>query len=210
MTKVLKHRNHKMVGVTDIENIQGFTQIKNSKRNGMDVFYGIQLALNDNQPLILYPNDSLLADNKYVVLDIETTGLNREEDKIIQIAAVKIENGVVIESFERLINPEIEVPQFIYDLTHLDPKAIENGVNIKEALNDFGEFCKGAVLVAHNAQFDIPFIRHHAELNQTNETYINHTVIDTMVFFQANHPELKKFSLEALTRFYHKKIGRPS
>ncbi|PCR98884.1 PolC-type DNA polymerase III [Lactococcus fujiensis] len=206
MTKVLKHRNHKMVGVTDIENIQGFTQIKNSKRNGMDVFYGIQLALNDNQPLILYPNDSLLADNKYVVLDIETTGLNREEDKIIQIAAVKIENGVVIESFERLINPEIEVPQFIYDLTHLDPKAIENGVNIKEALNDFGEFCKGAVLVAHNAQFDIPFIRHHAELNQTNETYINHTVIDTMVFFQANHPELKKFSLEALTRFYHKKL----
>ena len=159
MTDTLKHRNHQLAGVTDIENIQGFTQVKNSNRNDMDIFYGVQLALNDTQPLILYPNESLLMDNTYVVLDIETTGLNQEEDKIIQIAAVKLKNNKVIDSFERLINPEIEIPEFIYDLTHLDPKEIENGILVKQALDEFAEFCKGSVLVAHNAQFDIPFIR---------------------------------------------------
>ncbi len=206
MTDTLKHRNHQLAGVTDIENIQGFTQVKNSNRNDMDIFYGVQLALNDTQPLILYPNESLLMDNTYVVLDIETTGLNQEEDKIIQIAAVKLKNNKVIDSFERLINPEIEIPEFIYDLTHLDPKEIENGILVKQALDEFAEFCKGSVLVAHNAQFDIPFIRHHAELNLCEERFINHPVIDTMIFFQANHPELKRFSLEALTRFYQKPL----
>lgn len=206
MTDILKKRQHKIVGVSDIENIQGFTQVKNSQRNGMDVIYGVQLALNDTQPLILYPTDKNISEQSYVVLDIETTGLHKEEDKIIQIAAVKVINNVVVDRFERLVNPEIEVPQFILDLTHLDTEKISKGATTEAALNEFSHFCKESVLVAHNAQFDIPFLRHHAELNYCSDCFTKHIVIDTMILFQALHPELKKFSLEALTKFYKKKL----
>uniref|UniRef100_UPI003241C572 hypothetical protein n=1 Tax=Lactococcus sp. TaxID=44273 RepID=UPI003241C572 len=126
MTDTLKHRNHQLAGVTDIENIQGFTQVKNSNRNDMDIFYGVQLALNDTQPLILYPNESLLMDNTYVVLDIENHWTESRRRQNHSNRSGKLKNNKVIDSFERLINPEIEIPEFIYDLTHLDPKEIEN------------------------------------------------------------------------------------
>ncbi|NCP72114.1 3'-5' exonuclease [archaeon] len=108
---------------------------------------------------------------RYIVLDIETTGLNRSKDQITEIAALKLEGNRIVDKFETLINPQMKIPAEITQLTGITDDMVKEKPTIQEVLPNFIDFIKKDILVAHNAIFDIGFINHNLNLhlNQTLE-----------------------------------------
>ena len=98
------------------------------------------------------------------VFDIETTGFSAVNDRIIEIGAVKVENGMITEKFSEFVNPERPIPFEIEKLTSINDRMVEDAPNISVILPKFMDFCGGSVLVAHNADFDTGFIRHNCEV----------------------------------------------
>ncbi len=96
----------------------------------------------------------------YTVVDIETTGLSARYHYITEIAAARIRQGEVVESFETLVNPEVRMPSFITKLTGIDNEMVKNAPTIKEVLPSFANFVGSDVFVAHNATFDYGFLEH--------------------------------------------------
>lgn len=113
---------------------------------------GMQSGLFDAQP-----NPDLLG-KEFVVFDLETTGLDAAQDRIIEIAAVKIRKGEICESFECLVNPKMALPEEIVKLTNITDEMLENCYGIEDVLGDFYKFTRNSILVAHNAPFDVGFI----------------------------------------------------
>lgn len=113
----------------------------------------------------------------YVVFDIETTGFSPIKNKIIEIGAVKVINGEITERFSTFVNPQVPIPFEIEKLTSINDEMVMEAPVIEEVLPRFLEFCEGCVLVAHNASFDISFIRENAERQQLPFDY---TYVDTV------------------------------
>ncbi|MFA6866702.1 MAG: exonuclease domain-containing protein [Clostridia bacterium] len=104
-----------------------------------------------------------LLDKTYVVFDLETTGLDTTNDKIIEIGAVKVVKGRITETFECLINPECPIPIGASNVNHITDEMVEDCHTLEEILPDFYKFSRGAILVGHNAiNFDIPMLTNHA------------------------------------------------
>jgi DNA polymerase III epsilon subunit family exonuclease len=128
-----------------------------------------------------------LLGKSFVVFDCETTGLDKYNDQIIELAAVKIENGILTETFSTFVNPGSKLPQKITELTGITDGDLKDAPKITEIFHDFYKFTKGCALVAHNIEFDIEFIRRAAKLTGfkiDNDTY------DTMTIAR------KKFSVQ--------------
>ncbi len=100
---------------------------------------------------------------EYVILDIETTGLSKHQDKITEIAAVKIKNRQVVDFYETLVNPERHIPSFITKLTGISDEMVEDARTIDIVLPEFLEFLGDCPIVAHNASFDFNFIDHNVD-----------------------------------------------
>mgnify|MGYP001092458000 CR=1 FL=1 len=98
---------------------------------------------------------------RYTVIDIETTGLNREKDQITEIAALRVEGNRIIEKFETLINPLIKIPAEITQITGITDQMVKKQPTISEVLPKFKEFIKNDILVAHNSIFDIGFLNYN-------------------------------------------------
>ncbi len=139
-----------------------------------------------------------LEESNFVVFDLETTGLYKEKDYIIEIAAVKIEKGVITETFSTLINPQIEIPQTATDVNNITDSMVADKPLFREVIGDFIKFIGDYILVAHNGNnFDIPFIQLKAD-----ECYfkIENGFIDTLVLSKQLLPGLKKYNLNALAK----------
>jgi DNA polymerase III subunit alpha, Gram-positive type len=100
---------------------------------------------------------------KYVILDIETTGLCKHYDKITEIAAIKISNGKIIDEFQTLINPKCTIPNFITKLTGINNDMVKNSPTIEQVLPNLFKFIEDEIIIAHNATFDYGFIEHNAK-----------------------------------------------
>ena len=131
-------------------------------------------------------------DTEYCVLDIETTGLSFRTEKITEIGAIKIKNGEIIDTFECFVNPEKPIPYEVIKVTHITDDMVRDAEKIEEVLPKFLEFAGNDVLVAHNANFDIGFIRHFAELQGLK---MDNTYIDTLALARDMFPDYKKFKL---------------
>ena len=140
-------------------------------------------------------NQSLL--DTYVVFDIETTGLSAARNKIIEIGAVKVEKGQITDRFSTFVNPELPIPFEIEKLTGINDGMVIDAPVIGEALPRFLEFCGDAVMVAHNASFDMSFIEHNAEL--LGSVY-KPTIVDTVALARILLPELKRFKLDMVAK----------
>ena len=128
----------------------------------------------------------------YVILDIETTGLSCCDNSIIEIAAIKIKNGIISDTFESLINPGCLIPPFITNLTGISNNMVCDAPCINDVLNRFIYFVEQLPLIAHNASFDMRFIHHN--LSKCGLS-INNEVIDTLKLSRQLYPHFPSHKL---------------
>ncbi len=165
LIKMAKRFGHSALAITDHGVVQAFADAAHALKKGDDfkILYGTEAYLvDDTKKMVVNERGQTLAD-EYVVFDIETTGFIPKLNKIIEIGAVKVRNGEIIDRFSEFINPEVPIPLEIEKLTSITDAMVADASTVDVILPRFLEFCKGCVLVAHNAKFDTSFIRHYAE-----------------------------------------------
>lgn len=194
---------HKALAITDHGVVQAFTDAFhalpgiNKEYPDFKLIYGVEgYLVDDSMGVVVNGRGQSLRDT-YVVFDIETTGFNPQKNNIIEIGAVKVENGSITDRFSTYVNPKEPIPFRITQLTTITDKMVEDAPYITEVLPEFLKFCEGCALVAHNAKFDTGFIRQKAkDLGiETDFTYL-----DTMYMAQALLPELGKFRLDNVAK----------
>ncbi len=165
--------------------------------------YGVELSFVDDEDFFISFNkrDISLKSASYIVFDIETTGFSQELDRIIEIAAYKVYQGGIIETFEAFVNPERDIPPHITNITSITNEMVLNEKTIDEILPSFLEFCEGSILVAHNARFDIGFI--YANAKRLGIHIDEFPAIDTLNLFRAvYYKDVKKFNLKAMAKYF--------
>ena len=186
---------HKAVAVTDHGVAQCFPEAKKAaKGSDIKVIYGVEAYLAPDRLTSTYDvnTEEKLENLTYCVLDIETTGLSPQTEKITEFGIMKIKNGEVIDTFECFVNPEKPIPPKVAEITHITDDMVKDAETIELVMPKVIEFCKDSVIVAHNANFDVGFIRHNAKLLglEFNYPYIDSLALAKMIF-----PDLKKFKL---------------
>ena len=160
-----------------------------------EVVYDFELLSKERNAGVL---ESRLEDLTYVVFDTETTGLAPSSDEIVQIAAVRVVNGrrVLREVFDTLVDPRRPIPQSSTDVHGITEDMIKGAPDIAAAGRRFHDFARGAVLVAHNAPFDMEFLRRH---EKAIGAPFDHPVLDTVLLSAVVYGQLEQHSLDALT-----------
>ena len=179
---------HPAVAITDHGVLQAFPEAFGAaKKNDIKLIPGCEAYLIDDAAQIVdMPDNRPLDGATYVVLDVETTGLNTATDMIIEIGAVRIENGQEVAEYSKLINPERPIPDKVIELTGITPGMVQHAPTIGEVIGEFAEFCKDAVLVAHNASFDMAFF--DRAFRAANIPF-DHPKLDTLTLVRNVYPE---------------------
>ncbi|HLS54005.1 MAG TPA: exonuclease domain-containing protein, partial [Tissierellaceae bacterium] len=161
------------------------------------MIYGVEGYLVNDQKEIISNFNPDKEYEEFIVFDIETTGLSAINDAITEIGAVKIRDGQVVDTFAQLINPERPIPDFIKELTGITDDMVRDKPTIDQVIPKFSEFIGQGILVAHNASFDVGFIREKMRLNNIS---LNNPVLDTLELSRIVFPELKSFRLNNLAK----------
>ncbi|PTK27009.1 PolC-type DNA polymerase III [Staphylococcus hominis] len=193
---------HKAIAVTDHNVVQAFPDAHSAaEKNGIKMIYGMEGMLVDNGVPIAYkPTDRNLKDATYVVFDVETTGLSNQYDQIIELAAVKVKDGEIIDKFERFSNPHEKLSETIINLTHITDDMLVDAPEIEEVLTEFKEWVGDAIFVAHNASFDMGFIDTGYERLGFGPS--TNGVIDTLELSRTINTEYGKHGLNFLAKKY--------
>ena len=136
----------------------------------------------------------------FVVFDTETTGFSPVKDRLVEIGAVKIRNGEVLGEKTWLINPQRYIPYFVQEVHHITPEMVRDKPVFAEVYPEFLEFIDGAVLVAHNAPFDVRFIA--AEALRNGFPVPKNAVLDSLTLFKRWHPDLKSHTVSSLIELF--------
>lgn len=189
---------HKAIAITDHSGIQCYPDAnKAGKKHGIKVIYGLEAnVVNDSIPIVERPKELKLKEATYVVFDIETTGLSVINNKIIEIAGVKMKDGKEIGRYSTFIDPHEKIPYNIQQLTNITDDMVQGAPDITEALPEFVEFVGDAVLVAHNARFDMGFIQ--ANLKNMGKPELTNPSLDTLELARLLFPSLKNHRLNTL------------
>jgi len=193
---------HKAIAVTDHGNVQCFPDAaKAGKKHGIKVMYGVEAnVVNDSIGMVLQPREQTLSDAEYVVFDIETTGLSVTDNKIIELAGIKMRDGQEIDRFETFINPHEPIPYNIQQLTNITDDMVRGAPELEPKLKEFIAFVGDSVLVAHNARFDNGFIQHACK--QFGLPPLPNPVLDTLELARFLHPTMKNHRLNTLAALY--------
>ena len=191
---------HPAVAITDHANVQSFPHgYHKAKKAGIKAIFGLEANLVEDKVPIVYNSENLeLKEATYVVFDVETTGLSAVHNDLIQIAASKMHKGNIVEQFDEFIDPGYPLSAFTTELTGITDNHVKGAKPLVQVLQEFQEFCKGAVLVAHNATFDVGFMNANYERHQLPT--ISQPVIDTLEFARNLYPEYKRHGLGPLTK----------
>lgn len=195
---------HSAIAVTDHANLQAYPEAYGSaKKAGIKMLYGVEVNLVDDGTPVAYRNEAplTLEDQTYVIFDVETTGLSAVYDKVIELAAVKMKDGNVIDSFEEMINPGFALSDFTMNLTHITNEMVQKGGTEAEVFGKFAEFTKDTIMVGHNVTFDVGFLT--AAYRRLQMAPITQPVIDTLELSRTLHPENKNHKLDTLTKKYN-------
>ncbi|WP_369700394.1 PolC-type DNA polymerase III [Clostridium estertheticum] len=190
---------HSAVAITDHGVVQAFPEAMDAaKKNKIKVIYGVEGYLVDDGVPIVINNKGETLDDRFVVFDLETTGLSSENDKIIEIGALKIENGKIVDRFSEFVNPGIDIPYKIIELTGITNDNVSDAASIEEVLPKFLEFTKDSVLVAHNSDFDASFIKKNS---QRLGLKFENAIMDTIPLAKYLLKDLKTFKLNTVAKY---------
>ena len=185
----------KSIAITDHGVVQAFPDAHKylgKSKADIKVIYGVEAYLvPDKDNCVAFPKGQSL-DTEYCVLDIETTGLSFRTEKITEIGIMKYKNGEVIDEFECFVNPEKPIPTEVVNITHITDDMVKDAETIDKVLPKVMEFIGDSVLVAHNADFDIPFIKYNCAQYGLE---LNNTYIDTLRLAKDLFPDYKKYKL---------------
>ena len=176
--------------------------LEEAKKKQFKGLYGVELEMSENFLNVVFnPNDSLLSENTYVIFDVETTGFNAGlSDSIIEIGAVKMKDGIVIDSFDELINSGKPLRKEITKLTGITDAMLSSCDNEENATKRFKEFIGDLPLVAHNAKFDKSFL--DSAYSKYNLGKLTNPILDTMIISQLINPLYKNHKLSTLAKNY--------
>ena len=203
--KRAKEYGHKAIAITDYSVVHSYpAAFKTAKKFSTDeekmkAIFGCEMyMIDDEAPMVTNPKDKKIDDEEFVVFDIETTGLNSHTNEIIEIGAVKIKAGRIVDRYSQLINPGISIPYHITEITSITNEQVANQPKIDEVIGKFVEFIGDAVLVAHNAPFDMGFIKR--DIKEYLNIDLENSVIDTLQMARDLFPDLKKYGLGDLNK----------
>jgi DNA polymerase-3 subunit alpha (Gram-positive type) len=192
---------HPAVAITDHGNVQGYQEaMLVADKTGMKVIYGMEAYFVDDTAKAVYgSDDASFSDDEFVVFDIETTGFSFQNDRITEIGAVLVKNGEVIDTYQTFVNPERPLPEEIVKLTRITDDMVKGAPSQLEAVKGFVSFAGNRILIAHNAGFDISFIR---KVCDDNGIPFNNTYLDTVALSRYVNPDLNKHKLDALAKYF--------
>ena len=198
--KMAAEWGHKAIAITDHGVLQAFPEAARlGAKYGIKIIYGMEgYLVNDEEPIVFNPPSSAFFDGPLVVVDIETTGLNPRREELLEIGAVKIVNGEVSEVFEKLVRPTRSIPPKIRALTGITNEMVKEAPLPEDVLSEFKEFATGAVLAAHNAQFDLGFLQEKFEKHLDYD--FTPPVVDTLALSRALWSHLKSHRLDAVAK----------
>ena len=188
---------HEAIAITDHGVVQAYPEAMDAAGDKIKVIYGVEAYVVDDQSGICSAKEAVPFSDEFVVFDIETTGFSQINDKIIEIGAVKVRNKHVVERYNAFVDPEKPLPAVIVELTGITDAMVRGKDTIDKVLPEFLEFCGDAVLVAHNANFDMGFIRKNAvdlKLPFENEQ------LDTVTLARHLYPQLKRHRLDTIAK----------
>ena len=187
------------LAITDHGCVQAFTEASHtvSKDEDFKVIYGVEGYLVDDLKEVVENSKGQSLDDAYVVFDLETTGLSAVHNQIIEIGAVKVEQGKIRERFSTFVNPKVPIPFEIEQLTGISDEMVLKAPVIEDILPDFLKFCEGCVLIAHNASFDAGFIEENCKRQGIVTDF---TVGDTVSMARILLPTLSKFKLDHVAK----------
>ncbi len=195
-----KRRGYESIGFMDKNVVQSYPEIMDAAiETGIKPLYGVEANLFDDTRSLVnnYKGDNK---NTFVVFDVETTGFSPIDDRIIEMGAVKIQDGKVIDNFSEFTDPGFHIPYRITELTTIDDATVAGCPSFDNILDKFMDFCKDSVLVAHNAEFDISFIK--SSMHRMG-IHFDYEYIDTLELSRYLLPDLKKHKLDVLTSMFN-------
>ncbi|KXH80016.1 PolC-type DNA polymerase III [Sporosarcina sp. HYO08] len=194
---------HPAIAITDHANVQAFPEAYAAgKKHDIKVVFGLEANLvDDGVPIVYDEQHRKLEDDTFVVFDVETTGLSAVYDTIIELAAVRVRNGEIIDTFERFANPHHPLSSTTTELTGITDDMVKNAPEVEEVIKDFVEFIGDSVLVAHNAKFDMGFF--YEASKKAGLPAVAYPVIDTLELARFLLPELRNHRLNTLAKRYN-------
>lgn len=193
---------HKAIAITDHGVVQAFPDANHyietlDKDDPFKVIYGVEGYLVDDLQDVAVNEKGQSLKGTYVVFDLETTGFSSAKDKIIEIGAVKVENGEITDKYSTFVNPKIPIPFRITQLTSITDEMVMESPEIETILPQFLKFVGDAVLVAHNASFDVSFIEENCRQQGIEPDF---TSVDTVGLARVLLPTLSKFKLNVVAK----------
>ena len=191
---------HKAMAITDYAVVHSFPfAYKAAKGKDFKAILGCEMYMvNDNAEMVRSSKDILIEEESFVVFDLETMGLNSHEHEIIEIGAVKLQGTRIVERYSQLVNPRKPIPKKIQELTNISQDMVDSMPTIEEVLPKFMEFVGDSTMVAHNAPFDMGFIRRDVKKFMGYD--YKPAVIDTLQMARDLYPELKAYGLKNLNK----------
>ena len=190
---------HKAIAITDHGDVQAFPDANHTVPSDSDfkVIYGVEAYLVDDLKGMVTDSQNQDLDADYVVFDLETTGFSPETNRIIEIGAVKVQNGKIVDKFSTFVNPQVPIPFRIEQLTSINDSMVIDAPVIADILSEFMKFCEGCVMVAHNADFDMSFIKKNC---QRLDIPCKPTIVDTVALARVLLPNLNRFKLDTVAK----------
>ena len=186
----------KSIAITDHGVVQAFPEayhLLGRDNQDMKVIYGVEAYLvPDKEKSVKNPRGQVLEDATYCVLDLETTGISITTEKITEVGIMKVKNGEVIDEFEVFVNPEKPIPQRVVEVTNITDEMVKDAETIDKVFPKILDFVGDSIIVAHNASFDVGFLKHNAKLLGYE---FDNTYIDTLPLAKDLFPDLKKYKL---------------
>ncbi|MDX8046975.1 PolC-type DNA polymerase III [Gracilibacillus sp. S3-1-1] len=191
---------HKAIAITDHAVAQSYPEAYAAgQKHGVKVIYGVEAnVVDDGVPIAYNAADRTLVDDTYVVFDVETTGLSAIYDTIIELAAVKVHNGEIIDRYESFANPHHPLSETTTNLTGITDDMVQDAPEVEDVLKEFHEWMGDAILVAHNADFDMGFL--NTGFKRIGYEEASNPVIDTLELARLLFPELKNHRLNTLCK----------